>query len=528
MKRTYLLYSFACCAAIVFGAAFFAFAQTATTTDATVPVIVYPIAELGGCADKSACREYCDELEHKDECLAFAKENGLIPAEVLARAEKLPKVGPGNCTGEKECRAYCNSSSHESECLAFAEKHNLIEKAKIAVMKKVMKSGGPGSCKGEKECRAYCADPEHRDACIAFAEDNDLLSEKEKEMMKMRKEIFDRLQDVEGPGGCVSEDACRAYCNDPEHVEECLAFAAEHGLMEEDEAKEKIKEFVREGEKSIARFSLEKAGEYAKEMKKNLLEKFEELRELEHRFRGQATTTEGFIGPGGCTSPAECIRFCSNPTNRSVCAKFNPSVGGMPPGEIFKQVVPGSESGFKRGTTTDEKMEDLKQCGPRPAMPTPIGCRGPVCDDGRWKFKCEEEEEDDDSATSSEAVIKRPQVCTQQYEPVCGENGKTYPNECYAKRDGVFEMKDGVCKDLDTATGTSTSWGERSIKPAYPLRNSPFLTQKALEKMREMQKEMPTSVSETEQEQAELQSRSISNLFFANIMQGFSGVFRGR
>ena len=134
-------------------------------------------------------------------------------------------------------------------------------------------------------------------------------------------------------------------------------------------------------------------------------------------------------------------------------------------------------------------MEDLKQCGPRPAMPTPVGCRGPVCDDGRWKFKCENES-DDDTATSSEAVEDRPEVCTKQYEPVCGVNGKTYPNECYAKRDGARIMKEGVCAGLDgMKTATSSSAGEQKIVfPIYPVRNSQLVTPKVLEKMREFEK----------------------------------------
>jgi hypothetical protein len=38
-----------------------------------------------------------------------------------------------------------------------------------------------------------------------------------------------------------------------------------------------------------------------------------------------------------------------------------------------------------------------------------------------------------------------PEMCTQQYSPVCGCNDKTYPNECAAARDGVAFGSTGEC-----------------------------------------------------------------------------------
>ena len=36
--------------------------------------------------------------------------------------------------------------------------------------------------------------------------------------------------------------------------------------------------------------------------------------------------------------------------------------------------------------------------------------------------------------------------CIEIYDPVCGCNDKTYPNSCYAEREGVIEWSKGVCK----------------------------------------------------------------------------------
>jgi hypothetical protein len=36
-------------------------------------------------------------------------------------------------------------------------------------------------------------------------------------------------------------------------------------------------------------------------------------------------------------------------------------------------------------------------------------------------------------------------MCTQEFAPVCGCNDKTYPNACYAAREGVSVLRKGEC-----------------------------------------------------------------------------------
>lgn len=57
------------------------------------------------------------------------------------------------------------------------------------------------------------------------------------------------------------------------------------------------------------------------------------------------------------------------------------------------------------------------------------------------------------------------QACTTLWKPVCGKNGKTYSNSCFAKIAGIEIDYEGACKSLETGTSPQIREQIKSLIP---------------------------------------------------------------
>jgi len=181
-----------------------ALAQTKSIFD-----ISYPISELGNCADRSACKAYCEEPANEALCTTFAREYGIqkpVPQEETKFAVVKTDGGPdGTCGYSKDpiasCRAFCNDAMHIDMCVQYGEKHNLFAKETLKSAQNVrdaLKNGAklPTGCKSKETCKTVCENPASLDIakqCFTFAEKSGLLPEGAADRAKAEK-VFEVIK----------------------------------------------------------------------------------------------------------------------------------------------------------------------------------------------------------------------------------------------------------------------------------------------------------------------------------------------
>lgn len=310
---------------------------------ASVEDIQYPVKELGNCATEEACKTYCDKSENIEVCISFAEKNNLMSQEELGRAKKFIAAGaegPGGCTGKDSCEEYCNDISHIDECIAFAEANNLIPPDELGEAKKVQaairRGAKPPPCGNKKQCDVYCSEPEHMEECVTFAIEAGFMSEQEKQdAQKMLQAVRRGVK----PPSCQGKEACDEYCGNPENMEICMTFAMEAGFMSEEEKQDvqKMLQALKKGIKPPACNGKEECDTYcAEESHFEECLNFAEAAGFMTPEEAEMARKTGGKGPGGCKEKEECEAFCNDPANQETCFNFAKEHGLIPEEELQK------------------------------------------------------------------------------------------------------------------------------------------------------------------------------------------------
>lgn len=399
-------------------------AQDTGTSSSALSNLTYPITELGSCKDQAACKAYCDNPTNTTACVSFAEKKNLLSPEELQTAKKFiasGSVGPGSCRGKNECRAYCENKTHINECVAYAESNGLMSTQELQKAKKIQSAITKGvkfpSCQNKKECDAYCEDSAHMEECINFAKEAGLLSEKELE--NTQKVLTAVKQGIKAPA-CKGKDACDVYCADARHATECVNFAVATGIVTSDEAR-----IIKE---------------------------------------------TGGVGPGGCKNKNECNTYCSNADNREACMSFAKEHNipqPQQPGQPNQGGTTGPGIGAMQGGGTPS--DGLQN----PANPTKciasceavgkdcisaLGSRTKQCaSDGQYcnQVKCETT---DAEGNRSSAEVMR----------ACSATCLAVENSCYAP----IIAEDSRCRTTKDECVTSCQKAAKPTKPTPPAPQS--------------------------------------------------------
>lgn len=328
------------------GAAFFA-GKTLAQNEGLANV-QYPVKELNNCKSEADCKAFCNKPANLEKCMSFAKENNLMSQDEINNAKKFVAAddAPGGCTTKDSCEEYCNNMSHIDECIAFAEKNNLMSGQELAEAKKVQaamaKGIKPPACGNKKSCDSYCEDPNHMEECITFATEAGFMQGKELEdAQKMLQAIKRGVK----PPPCKGKDACDQYCSNPDNMEVCMNFAAESGMMSEEEKanSQKMIQALKKGIKPPPCKGKDECDAYC-----GSEEHFQECINfsvaagmMSEKDAEMAKKTGG-KGPGGCKGKDECDAFCKNPDNQQTCFDFG-KANGLISEEDLKRMEEGAQ-----------------------------------------------------------------------------------------------------------------------------------------------------------------------------------------
>jgi len=245
---------------------------------------------------------------------------------VIRILSKYPIAELGNCGDENACKTYCSKQENYAACTDYGSKNNIIspeDAAKAKEFADVLKGEGPGGCKDEASCRTYCDGTAHLSECITFAEKHNFV--KGDQLAEAKKVIKALESGAKLPGGCTNKDSCEAYCKVSTHAEECLSFAKTAGFISAEDAAdaEKVLPLIKSGETPGGCTTKADCKKYCDDSSHNTeCVNFAVKAGFMSKEDADMALKTGGVGPGGCKSKDSCEKYCNNKDNQKECFAF--------------------------------------------------------------------------------------------------------------------------------------------------------------------------------------------------------------
>ena len=166
--------------------------ETATTEAQMIKEhqVIFPVADLGNCANINQCKAYCAIPANHDACANFGRKKGLY----------------------KENKMQTPPSLQEDQ-----KKIALLQFARTEL-----------KCTSIESCKTLCQLPENQQKCSEFSRKHAMQEPNKTNLSKIKTEEL--LKNAKKELGCTSQETCKALCQMPENLQKCAEFAKKNGL----------------------------------------------------------------------------------------------------------------------------------------------------------------------------------------------------------------------------------------------------------------------------------------------------------
>lgn len=132
---------------------------------------VFPIPELGNCANATTCSNYCSQTQNHDACYQYALTHKLYPTQPTASitADKYLTDAKSflGCDGYTACKTYCNDSANKTKCTEFSQVERIKTFTSLTTLLFQATKSELG-CDSESSCSTFCANTANVTKCAGF------------------------------------------------------------------------------------------------------------------------------------------------------------------------------------------------------------------------------------------------------------------------------------------------------------------------------------------------------------------------